>query len=80
MLVEDVMHPDVVTASPKTTLPAALALVQRRGIRHLPVVEDGSLVGIVSDRDLKRAMASPATSLCGTRWRTCSTGSRSPSS
>ena len=63
MLVEDVMRRDVVTASPKTTLPAALALVQQRGIRHLPVVEDGSLVGIVSDRDLKRAMASPATSL-----------------
>ena len=63
MLVEDVMRRDVVTASPKTTLPAALALVQRRGIRHLPVVEDGSLVGIVSDRDLKRAMASSATSL-----------------
>ncbi|MBI2156644.1 MAG: CBS domain-containing protein [Candidatus Rokubacteria bacterium] len=63
MLVEDVMRRDVVTASPKTTLPTALALVQRRGIRHLPVVEDGSLVGIVSDRDLKRAMASSATSL-----------------
>lgn len=63
MLVQDVMQGNVVTITPKTTLPEALALVRHRGIRHLPVVEDGELVGIVSDRDLKRAMASPATSL-----------------
>ncbi|HBH01950.1 MAG: hypothetical protein A2W08_05990 [Candidatus Rokubacteria bacterium RBG_16_73_20] len=63
MFVEDVMHRDVVSVSPKTTLPEALGLMQQRGIRHLPVVEGGELVGIVSDRDLKRVMASPATTL-----------------
>jgi len=63
MLVQDVMQTTVVTITPKTTLPEALRLVRQRGIRHLPVVENGELVGIVSDRDLKRAMASPATSL-----------------
>ena len=63
MLVSDVMQGAVLTITPKTTLPEALRLVQHRGIRHLPVVEDDKLVGIVSDRDLKRAMASPATSL-----------------
>jgi len=57
------MHRDVVSVSPKTTLPEALGLMQQRGIRHLPVVEGGELVGIVSDRDLKRVMASPATTL-----------------
>jgi acetoin utilization protein AcuB len=63
MLVEQVMRAAVITITPKTSLPEALRLVQHRGIRHLPVVEDDTLVGIVSDRDLKRAMASPATSL-----------------
>jgi acetoin utilization protein AcuB len=63
MLVADVMQAAVRTVTPKTTLPEAMRLVQHRGIRHLPVVEDDALVGIVSDRDLKRAMASPATSL-----------------
>lgn len=63
MLVEQVMQAGVATITPKTSLPEALELVRQRGIRHLPVVENGTLVGIVSDRDLKRAMASTATSL-----------------
>jgi acetoin utilization protein AcuB len=63
MLVRDVMRPDPITVSPDTTLPQAVRLAAQRGIRHLPVVEGERLVGIVSDRDLKRAMASPATSL-----------------
>jgi len=63
MLVADVMQPRVVTITPRTTLPEALRLAQERGIRHLPVVEHGRVVGIVSDRDLKRALPSSATSL-----------------
>lgn len=63
MLVRDVMQSRLVTISPNTTLPQATRLAAERRIRHLPVVEDGELVGIVSDRDLKQAMASPATSL-----------------
>lgn len=63
MLVADVMHADVTTVAPSTTLPAAMRLVSQRGIRHLPVLDGDNLAGIVSDRDLKRAMASPATSL-----------------
>ena len=63
MLVSDVMQAAVLTITPKTSLPEAIRLVQHRGVRHLPVVEDDRLVGIVSDRDLKRAMASSATSL-----------------
>jgi acetoin utilization protein AcuB len=63
MLVRDVMQTKAVTITPDTTLPDAMRLASQRGIRHLPVLEYGQLVGIVSDRDLKRAMASPATSL-----------------
>jgi acetoin utilization protein AcuB len=63
MLVRDVMQSKLVTVNPRTTLPQAMRLAAERRIRHLPVVEDGELLGIVSDRDLKQAMASPATSL-----------------
>ena len=63
MLVRDVMQTALVTIPPETTLPDAVRLASRRGIRHLPVVEHNQLIGIVSDRDLKRAMASSANSL-----------------
>lgn len=63
MLVRDVMQSRLITIEPKTTLPQATRLAAERRVRHLPVVQDGDLVGIVSDRDLKQAMASPATSL-----------------
>jgi len=63
MLVQDVMQTKLVTATPETTLPEALRLTGQRGVRHLPVLDGEQLVGILSDRDLKRAMASPATSL-----------------
>lgn len=63
MFVQDVMQSNVLTVTPRATLPEAISLAQQRGIRHLPVLDDGRLVGILSDRDLKRAMASPASSL-----------------
>jgi acetoin utilization protein AcuB len=63
MLVQDVMQLKFFTVTPETTLPEAIRLTGQRGIRHLPVLDGDRLVGIVSDRDLKRAMASPATSL-----------------
>ncbi len=49
------MAREVATLSPEETAGEALALCRRRRIRHLPVVEDGRLVGIVSDRDLRSA-------------------------
>lgn len=42
------------TIPPETEPGAALEAMERRGYRHLPVVEDGRLVGIVSLRDLVR--------------------------
>jgi acetoin utilization protein AcuB len=51
------------TSDPKTVndddfLRTAVTLVVENRIRHLPVVRGDSLVGIISDRDLKRAMPS----------------------
>jgi acetoin utilization protein AcuB len=63
MLVKDIMQSNLVTVTPLASLSEAMRLVGQRGIRHLPVVDGTRLVGILSDRDLKRAMASPATSL-----------------
>jgi acetoin utilization protein AcuB len=63
MLVQDVMQTKLLTVTPATTLPEALRLTTQRGVRHLPVIDGDRLVGILSDRDLKRAMASSATSL-----------------
>ena len=55
LLVKDSMTRGVVVLSPETTAGEALALCRERRIRHLPVLEEGELVGIVSDRDLRSA-------------------------
>jgi CBS domain-containing protein len=58
MPVRDVMRTEVTVAHPGDKLSAAMRLLTPRGVRHLPVVDVGELVGIGSDRDLKSAMAS----------------------
>jgi len=55
LLVRDSMTREVVTAAPGATAAEALALCRERRIRHLPVVEGGRLVGLISDRDLRSA-------------------------
>jgi len=57
-----VMTRDIVVVSPTVTAGVAARLMERRRIRHLPVVEYGRLVGILSDRDLLKRP--PGTS-CG---------------
>jgi acetoin utilization protein AcuB len=58
MKVKDWMTPDPKTVNEDDPVKAAVTLVVENRIRHLPVVRGGSLVGIISDRDLKRAMPS----------------------
>ncbi|QXD15461.1 CBS domain-containing protein [Rhodocaloribacter litoris] len=55
MLVQDIMYGPVVTVAPGDTLADAYRIMHERDIRHLPVVETGRLVGIVTDRDLRFA-------------------------
>lgn len=55
MLVRSRMTPNVLTVSPETTLGEALAMTREHNIRHLPVVDNGTLVGLVTDRDLRLA-------------------------
>lgn len=47
-----VMSAPVVTATPQTTIVAAMGVMTNRRIRHLPVVDDGALLGLVSIGDL----------------------------
>ncbi len=53
--VRDSMTRDVVTIAPEASVAEAWELCRRHRIRHLPVVEEGRLVGLVSDRDLRDA-------------------------
>jgi acetoin utilization protein AcuB len=53
----------VITATPDMPINEALNLMKREHIRRTPVVKDGKLVGIVSDKDLLNASPSPVTSL-----------------
>ena len=61
--VGDVMSRPPVTRSPRTSVYEAYHLMQQQQIRHLPILHNGQLVGIVSDRDLRLVLPSPATSL-----------------
>lgn len=60
MLIKDIMQRDVVTVSPDTRLSQVLRLLQPRGFRHVPVIDNEALVGIISDRDVKQCLASVA--------------------
>src|SRR2546430_16771826 len=61
--VRDLMTPAPVTIAPETSVQEAYRLMQDQRIGHLPVCEDGRLVGLVSERDLRLVLPSPATSL-----------------
>ena len=61
--VRDLMTPAPVTISPETSVQEAYRLMQDQRIGHLPVCEDGCLVGLVSEHDLRLGLPSPATSL-----------------
>ncbi len=50
--VSSVMTRELVVVRPQTTVGEALVLVDNKGCRHLPVVDQGRLVGMLSVRDL----------------------------
>jgi len=63
MFVADWMTPEVVTVGPTTASAHAMHLMRDKGIKHLPVLRDGRLAGVISDRDIKAFTPSKATSL-----------------
>lgn len=56
MHVSEIMTRELVTVGPDDSVEEAVKLLQRRGIRHLLVLVQNKLVGIVSDRDIKRTL------------------------
>jgi CBS domain-containing protein len=56
--VESKMTPvkDIVSVNPNVDLEECFNLMDAHRVRHLPVVEDGDLVGMISIRDLVRAI------------------------
>lgn len=63
MMVRELMSRPPVTAAPALPLPDAAHLMKSRGIRRLPVLDGETLVGIVTDRDLREAMPSKVSTL-----------------
>lgn len=63
MLVKNWMSKKVISIDADDSMQDAMALLKEHGIRRLPVMKKGKLVGIVTDRDLKKASASDATTL-----------------
>ena len=63
MLVRNWMSKSVITIDAEESMHNAMKLLKENKIRMLPVKHKGKLVGVVTDRDLKRASASDATTL-----------------
>jgi CBS domain-containing protein len=54
VLVADIMTTNVVTVFPSTSVREAMRIVTEQRIRHLPVLDQGKLVGLISIGDLTR--------------------------
>jgi acetoin utilization protein AcuB len=61
--VGDMMSASPVTIPPSASVSEAQTLMKQCHIRHLPVLHEGRLVGMLSDRDVRLVLPSPATSL-----------------
>jgi acetoin utilization protein AcuB len=57
------MSKNVITVDVKGSMQDAMDLLKKNDIRMLPVMKKGKLIGIITDRDLKKASASDATTL-----------------
>ncbi|GMR03085.1 MAG: CBS domain-containing protein [Acidimicrobiia bacterium] len=55
-LVSEIMTPDPVTVSKSDTVAACMQLMTDKRIRHLPVIDDGDVIGVISIGDVVRAV------------------------
>jgi acetoin utilization protein AcuB len=62
MEASEIMHRDVAVVDPNASLREVSEVMHDRDVRHLPVLEGGQVVGIVSDRDLRCYLAAFFTS------------------
>jgi acetoin utilization protein AcuB len=54
MIARDLMTPDPLTVTPQASIAEVWDLMRKVDVRHVPVVQAGALVGMLSDRDLAR--------------------------
>lgn len=54
MKVRDLMTREVATLTEDATVGDAMAMLDEHGVRHIPILSDGELVGMLSDRDVRR--------------------------
>lgn len=59
LTVNDIMTVNPYTLAPEMSLREIIRMMKEEGCRHLPVVDDGKLVGIVTDRDVRLVLNSP---------------------
>jgi len=57
MKAQDIMVKDVICVEMDERLPNVKEIMETNGFHHLPVIEKGQLVGIISDRDLLRLIS-----------------------
>jgi len=78
MLVRDIMTSPVISVAPEVTLHDAYRTMQEKGIRHLPVVDKETLVGVITDRDLRLATSALAAAPFPPGSKVSSSMSRTP--
>src|SRR6202158_6606602 len=68
MQIKTLLTRPAITTEPATPLRDARALMRRRGIRHLPVIERHRLVGMLAERDIERADVSSIPEIARHDW------------
>ncbi|MGQ9921722.1 MAG: CBS and ACT domain-containing protein [Desulfobacca sp.] len=63
MLIRNFMTKQVITIDAEDAMPKAIQMLQKHKINMMPVLHNGKVVGVISDRDLKKASPSDATDL-----------------
>jgi len=55
-LVRDIMTTEVITTGPEESVGECMTLMTRKRVRHMPVLRDGKIIGVLSIGDLVRAV------------------------
>lgn len=69
--IASLMHREVFTAGPDDTLQSVEAMLAANGLSWVPVVDNGSVVGVISNSDLLRHHAAGALSPKVSAWQLC---------
>jgi len=74
MKIKDVMVQDVITINPSASLAEAAQLMRQANVGILPVVEEGQVCGVITDRDLVVRAIAVGADLASTPVGECATG------